>query len=118
MVPEKEEYKKELIDVIMLMGIPARLPGYPEDSLPFLQQGERLAKELEDTKSLALFHASMGSTYSYAANHAVALRYTEEAFEEARETQDLALMVPHANQNAIWEIGEQFELKELVSLLV
>ena len=59
-LPDSEETKKKLIEVIRLMRISQVLLGYPEGSLSFLQQGERLAKELGDTRNLAVFHSGMG----------------------------------------------------------
>lgn len=93
-LPETEGNKKECIEVIERMRVPAMLLGYPEGSLTFLQQGERLSKELGDTRRLAGFYSSMGSYYTHAGNHSMAFKYTEEAFEEARKTQDIELMVP------------------------
>ena len=93
-LPNTEETKKKLIDVIRLMRIPQVLLGYPEGSLSFLQQGERLAKELGDTRNLAVFHSGMGMYYSYAGDNLTAIRYIEEAFEKVRKAQDVDLLTP------------------------
>jgi tetratricopeptide (TPR) repeat protein len=92
-LPETEENKKELIEVIQLMGIPMHLLAFPEGSLSFLQLAERLAKELGDTRYLAALYSLTGSYYTHAGDHSVAIRYTEEGFEEARKAQDIELMV-------------------------
>ena len=93
-LPDTEETKKKLIEIIRLMRIPQVLLGYPEGSLSFFQQGERLAKELGDTRNLALFHSGMGIYYNYAGDNLTAIRYTEEAFEKVRKAQDVDLLAP------------------------
>ena len=93
-LPDTEETKKKLIEVIRLMRISQVLLGYPEGSLSFLQQGERLAKELGDIRSLAVFHSGMGMYYSYAGDNLTAIRYTEEAFEKVRKARDVDLLAP------------------------
>jgi class 3 adenylate cyclase/tetratricopeptide (TPR) repeat protein len=85
---ETEENKKKCIEVIVLMRVPAMLLGYPEDSLTFFQQGERLAKELGDTRRLAGFYSSMGSYYTHAGNHSMAFKYTEEALRLSRKNNE------------------------------
>jgi tetratricopeptide (TPR) repeat protein len=93
---ETEDNREERIEVIECMKIPIGLLGFSQDSLAFFQQGERLAKELGDTRRLAVFYSAMGLYYTHAGNPSMALRYTEDAFAEARKTPDLELMVPLA----------------------
>jgi class 3 adenylate cyclase/tetratricopeptide (TPR) repeat protein len=95
-IPESTENKKERIEVLELMRAPILFLGFPEDSLTFLQQGERLSRELGDTRRLAFFYGSMGHYYTHAGDHLLAIKCTEEAFEEARKAQDIELMVPLA----------------------
>ncbi len=92
--PETEEIKRELIEVILLMRASVTLLNFPEDCLSYLQLGERLAKELGDSRELAAVYAWMGSYYSHAGDHRTATRCTEEAFEEACNAQDIELMAP------------------------
>ncbi len=95
-LPETEEHKKEGMEVLELMRAPVIFLGFPEDSLMFFQQGERLAKEMGDTRRLAVFYSAIGNYYTHAGNHELAIKYTEEAFGEARKAQDIELMVPLA----------------------
>jgi tetratricopeptide (TPR) repeat protein len=70
--------------------------GYPEDLLPILQEGERLSKELDDKRSLVMIYGRMGSYFAYIGKPLIGMKYAESAFEEARRTRDIDLMVPAA----------------------
>ena len=61
-----------------------------------LQEGESLSKELRDNRRLAFFHSRFGAYYTYRGDHLLGLKYTEDAFEEARKSQDIELIVPIA----------------------
>jgi tetratricopeptide (TPR) repeat protein len=91
--PETEKNKKNLIAIILLMRNTLMSLGFPEGCLSFLQQGEKLAKELGDPKDIASSYTAMGLYYTFYGDHTMALRYTEEGFKEARKVQDLELMV-------------------------
>ena len=95
-LPDTEEKKKELVEVIRSMRAPLALLGFPEGSLSFFQMGERLAKELGDAGRLAAIYSGMGTYYSYTGDHLKAIRYTEEGFEESRKAQAIELMAPLA----------------------
>jgi class 3 adenylate cyclase/tetratricopeptide (TPR) repeat protein len=91
-LPDTEKTKRKLIEVIHLMGTPWAMLGFPESSLPYFQDGEKLTKELDDTRNHAAFDSLIGTYYSFAGNHSEALRYAEEGFEEARKVQDVELL--------------------------
>jgi class 3 adenylate cyclase/tetratricopeptide (TPR) repeat protein len=91
---DSEEKKRKLIEVIRLMRVSLMFLGFPEGSLSFLQQGERLAKELGDTRNLAVIYSGIGYYYNFAGDYLTSIRYTEEPFEEARKAQDVDLMAP------------------------
>ena len=80
-LPDIEDHKKELIDVILLMGIPAQQLSYPEDSLSFFQLGGRFSKDLADDKFLVRVYKSISGFCNYAGTHSMPLKYTEDAFE-------------------------------------
>jgi class 3 adenylate cyclase/tetratricopeptide (TPR) repeat protein len=95
-LPESMENKKEKLEVLVFMAIPMWLLGYPEGSLGMLQEGEGLSKDLKDNRRLAFFHGRVGHYYTYRGNHLLGLKYTEDAFEEARKSQDIDLILPIA----------------------
>jgi tetratricopeptide (TPR) repeat protein len=67
-LPDTEENKRRMIEVILLMEGPMRLLGYPEDSLQILQEGEKLR----------------------------GIEYSEKAFRKATIIEDIELMAPIA----------------------
>ena len=73
-----------------------RLLAYPEDSIKFLQEGERLCKELGDKKSMASFYNFMGLFYSVKGDPALGRKYQEDSFAEAEKIQDIEIMAPVA----------------------
>ena len=61
-----------------------------------LREGEVLAKELRDNRRLALFHGRLSNYYSHRGNHPMGMKYSEDALEEARKSEDVELIVPLA----------------------
>jgi class 3 adenylate cyclase/tetratricopeptide (TPR) repeat protein/energy-coupling factor transporter ATP-binding protein EcfA2 len=92
--PETERNKKERLDVILLMDIPMRLSAYPEDSLKFLEEGERLCKELEDKKSLAAISNFIGMFHAFTGDAALGRKFQEASFEVAEKIQDIEITAP------------------------
>jgi class 3 adenylate cyclase/tetratricopeptide (TPR) repeat protein len=95
--PETERNKRDQIEVILLMAIPIRLLAFPEDSVRFLQEGERLCKELEDKKSLATLCNLIGVFHIYKGDPLLARRYQEFSFKEAEKIQDIEIMAAVAH---------------------
>jgi tetratricopeptide (TPR) repeat protein len=94
---EIEESKGEQIRIHLQISIPIARLGYPEDSLEILQEGERLAKDLGETKSLATFYSRLCHYYTIKGGDPVlGIEYGEKCFEEAERIQDIELMAPIA----------------------
>lgn len=91
-LPETDDNKKEKIEVLYLMRIPMVLLGYPEESLGMFQEGVSLSKELGDERHLARFNSSIGTYYLFKGDPQLGIKYSEDAFEDARKTQDIELM--------------------------
>ena len=72
------------------------LLGFPEGSLDMLQEGEALAKELRDNRRLAFFYGRLSTYYSYRGNHLLGVKYSEDALEEGRKSEDVDLIIPVA----------------------
>ncbi|MGO8989968.1 MAG: adenylate/guanylate cyclase domain-containing protein [bacterium] len=92
--PETEQNKKERVEVILLMAIPIRILAYPEDPLKFLEEGERLSKELGDKKSFAAISNLIGLFHAFTGNPALGRKYQEASFEEAEKIEDIETMAP------------------------
>jgi len=94
--PETEGNKREQVGVILLMSIPMRLLGYPEDSVEFLQEGERLCQELGDRESMATIYNALGVFYSLKGDSRLGRKYQEDSFAEAEQVQDIEKLAPVA----------------------
>ena len=95
-LPETEDRKKQEIDVLVLATTPLLLLGYPEGSFGMLQEGEALAKGLEDNRHLSFFYSRLSTYSSLRGNHLLAAKYSEDAFQEGRKSEDIDLIVPVA----------------------
>ncbi len=97
-LPQTDENKRRGTENRLLLAIVMLALGYPEDSLEILQEGERLARELGDEKTLARFHGHIGTYYGMRGDPMVSVKYLEGAFQVAERSQDMELMVPIAFQ--------------------
>ena len=92
MFPETQENKGRQFEVLVLMQTPMRALGYPEKSLQMLQEGERLARELGDERSLARFQSIMGYYYSLCGDRHTGIEYAKKAFEKVEKAQDTEMV--------------------------
>ena len=92
-LPETHENKIEKLEILCMMTIPLRLLAYPEDSLQIFEMGEKLSKELDDEKSLSIFHGRMGHYHSIKrGNPLLGIKFIEQSFQAAEKMQDIELM--------------------------
>jgi class 3 adenylate cyclase/tetratricopeptide (TPR) repeat protein len=115
LMPETEQNKQEQIDVILLMGMPMRLLGYPEDSLNFLQEGERLCKEGGDGRSRVTINSFIGWFYSTKGNPALGIKYLEDSLSEAEKLEEIEIMGLPAEALCLAYIVEG-EFKKVVNI--
>ncbi|GAG06511.1 unnamed protein product, partial [marine sediment metagenome] len=95
-LPETEDNKRRGIEIRLSMDLPMRSLGYPEDSFQILQDGERLAVELDDQRSLAIFCSMTSVRCALKGETREAITYAEQGLEAARKTNDLELIAPTA----------------------
>ena len=93
-IPVSKEIKKEKLQLILLMTLPLRLLGFPEDSLVILKEGESISNELKDIISTSILESRIAIYYSQTGNHSEGLRYAESAFEKAIKIQNVDLIAP------------------------
>jgi class 3 adenylate cyclase/tetratricopeptide (TPR) repeat protein len=115
-MPQTEENKRDQVEVILLMAGPMRQLAYPEDSFKFLQEGEKLVKEVGDGKSKSYLDSFIGLFYSHKGDPLLGRQYLEDSFAEAERIQDIEIMTPVCSSLAT---SYQFEgdYKKRVSLL-
>ena len=90
--PDSEENKRKGIEIRLLMSTAMRYLVYPEWSLPVLEEGERLARELGDKKSLAQFLSHLSLHYAQMGDSLRGLKHAEDCFREAEEAHDIDLV--------------------------
>jgi len=86
----------EQIEITLNMISPMLSLGFPEDSLYILQNGESLAKEINDTKGLTTLCSAIGLYFSIKGDTMRGLQYNEECFKVAEKEQNIDLMAPVA----------------------
>lgn len=91
-----EKIKRERLEVYRSIANPIILLGYPEDSLLIVQEGERLAREMGDERSLAILCGRLLFCYAHKGDMASAIRYAEPCLQEMEKAQDLELLAPLA----------------------
>jgi len=91
-----EGRNEERLEVLRSMANPIFLLGFPEDSLQILDEGERLAQETGDRRSLAVFYGKLGLYQTHKGDMASATRYAEPCLQAMEESQDLDLLAPLA----------------------
>ena len=94
--PLTPDNKKEETDIRLLMASPIISLGFPEDSLEILQEGERLSRELNITKSLTTFCSLLGLYYSVKGEPQTGAKYGEECLTIAEKSGDIELIAPIA----------------------
>jgi tetratricopeptide (TPR) repeat protein len=93
-LPETEENKRRGIEVRLSME---HCIGFSPDRgevFRIMHEGERLAKDLGDEKSLARFYSVIGVYHSLQGDGVLGLEYTERAFKEAERVEDVELLTP------------------------
>jgi tetratricopeptide (TPR) repeat protein len=90
--PEDQENKRKQLELLHLILVPTIVLGFPENSLSFLQEGERVSTELGDKKSLIRFYGNIGFYYSSRGNHTEGMTYAAKAFDEAESIEDIGAM--------------------------
>jgi class 3 adenylate cyclase/tetratricopeptide (TPR) repeat protein len=95
-IPETNPIKKERLAVILLMAPILRNLGFPEDPTEILQDGERLCKEIEDKRSMALIYSYTGMYYTFKGNLTLGRSYMEQSLSEAEKASDLNILGPLA----------------------
>jgi len=93
-IPETNQNKKERVEVIMSMMPIIRNLGFPEDPTEIFKDAERLCKEFQDKRSMALIYSYTGMYYSFKRNLTLGRSYLEQSLSEAEKASDLNILGP------------------------
>ncbi len=118
--PDTEENKRKGIEIRLLMTTPMRYLAYPEGSLEILEEGEKLAREVGDERSLAHFYSLISFYYTTRGQPLKGAQYAENSFREAEKVQDIDLMVPIGLElcYAYTDHGDFFKVPEMATMLI
>jgi len=92
---EGQENKRRKLKILNTMAVLFRVfGGYPENSIQYLQLGEKLALELGDEASLSSIYSLMGHYQTLKGNLDIALKYQENCYQKAVALDDIELLAP------------------------
>jgi class 3 adenylate cyclase/tetratricopeptide (TPR) repeat protein len=95
--PETEDNKKQKMQLILSVCGPMVLTGYPDSYLEILKEGERLSRDMGDSKSLATIYGRIGNYYSRRqGNASLGMEYAEKCLREAEKVEAIDLIAPIA----------------------
>jgi tetratricopeptide (TPR) repeat protein len=95
--PQTEQNLKQQIVIISAMAPVTRMLAYPDGSLEFLEKGEKLAREVEDSRRLVSLSSMIANYYTFkGGNPLIGRKYLERSFLEAECTEDVELLAPLA----------------------
>jgi len=102
------ENKKRQIEIRKRIHVPIRRLMYPGDSISILEEGARIAEEIDDQKSFILFFSLIGMYHSSSGDPLKSISYQEECFKKASEIEDVDIMAPLADDLTLtyWAMGE------------
>jgi tetratricopeptide (TPR) repeat protein len=119
-MPEDTKQKNKKLEILYLSISPLITLGFPENSLSILEQGERLARELDDQHRLFRFHTNIGFFYCTIGNYPDARPYIEQAFDAAEKLKDVDLMGAVAPDLFVvyWPSAEHVKLVEVLRHII
>ena len=94
-MPQTDENRRELIDLVLSMRGPMFRVGDAVEYLPLLQNAEKLAEGLGDITRKLQIRSALGVYYIYrGGNPQLGWRYLEDCFDREDIMHDVSLMVP------------------------
>jgi tetratricopeptide (TPR) repeat protein len=94
--PESPERNREQMELRLLMTSSMISLGFPEDSLQILQQGERIARAMQDERNLTTLCSVIGLYFSVKGDPIRGIKYGERCLRMAARLQDIDVMAPVA----------------------
>jgi len=90
--PDTEVNLAKKLEILRLITVPVMSLGYPEGSLQFLEEGEKLSEVLGDGRSLTIFYGSLMHFYTVkGATPLQRIEYSEKCWRVVGKMQDFEL---------------------------
>ncbi|RJP35145.1 MAG: TIR domain-containing protein [Actinobacteria bacterium] len=87
--PESEETKRTKLDIYISILDPAFLLGFPEGSIEFLEEAEKLAEELSDDASLVAVYRRFALFHTFRGDVPLGVEYSWRCFDTAEKAGDV-----------------------------
>lgn len=91
-LPVTDEARKKGVEARIQLEGSMRLLAFPEDSREILEEGARLAQEIGDPGSLAVFYSSMGLYWTFKGEPTRGIEYSTKCISEAEKVEDTAIL--------------------------
>jgi len=96
LLPETEENQRKQLEVIRLTHDPMWRLGFPEEWIAMLQHAEKLARRLDDEKSLALINLLMARYYLYHKDQIESTRHLEKSLQKDLKIENIEILTQTA----------------------
>lgn len=115
-LPEQENNREHKLEILDSMLTPIGLLGQPEECFWVHKEAEKLSKSLKDRKRLARATFEIANYYSHRGDYNLAIEYSENSFKQARELNDINLMIPPAWNLSVayMPMGEYRKIVEII----
>jgi tetratricopeptide (TPR) repeat protein len=91
-LPDTGDNKRRGIEVRLSMDLCINFSPDKQEVFKVMHEGEQLAKDIGDEKSLARFHALIGLYHTLQGDGVLGLEYVERAFQEGEKIEDIELL--------------------------
>jgi class 3 adenylate cyclase/tetratricopeptide (TPR) repeat protein len=91
-LPATNEIRRKGVEARIQLEGSMRLLAYPEDSWDILEEGARLAQEIGDRRSLAVFYSSLGLCCTFRGEPTRGIEYSARCIDEAEKAEDATIL--------------------------
>ncbi len=90
--PQSKDTKRARLDILISILDPAFFLGFPEGSIGFLEEAERLAEELGDKGSLVAVYSRFSLFHTLRGDVSLGVEYSWKCFDTAEKAGDIRFM--------------------------
>jgi tetratricopeptide (TPR) repeat protein len=91
-LPDTEDNKRRGIEIRLSMLYCTAVSHDKQEVFKIMHEGEQLAKDVGDERSLAKFHSIIGMQHTMQGDGVLGLEYVERAFQEGEKIEDIELL--------------------------
>jgi len=119
-LPDTDDNKRRGIEIRLSMELCISFSPDRGEVFRIMHEGERLAKDIGDEKSLARFYSIIGTHHIIQGDGLLGLKYVESAFEEGEKIEDVELLtsIGFYLSSSYIETGYFFKVAEVAPKVV